>query len=101
MNELVYAAHLRRSAIETARRIRTGGLAEETRSWGTLKAAILEELDDCPKPASEIAARFGKDNSSVSAVLNRLEQQGHAVRSGMTRGRNGQAIITWLGRSLV
>lgn len=100
MNEIEYAGLLRKSAMETARRMRTGGLAEESRSWGTLKAAILEELDDCPKPVREIAESIGKDQQIVGNTLRRLEAEGLAARAGTTRGANGTTVPTWIGRAL-
>ncbi|PQV56383.1 MarR family protein [Defluviimonas denitrificans] len=97
MNEIEYAGLLRKSAMETARRMRKGGPGGEVRIWGSLKADILEELTGRPKSAAEIASHLGKDTSSVSSTLLRLEQEGLAVRSGTAIGGNGKAVTAWAG----
>lgn len=94
--EEVYARLLRRSAAETARRIMAGALVEETRSWGRLRAAVLDVLDAEPRTVADIAAHLGKGPGSIVSVLRRLEVDGLAARAGKVRNPFGQPVTAWV-----
>lgn len=95
LDEAAYARALRRSAAETARRMMDGMLAEDTRNYGRLRAAVLEALDDCPATVERLAARTGKSKGSVICTLRRLEVQGLARRAGKVAGPGRQPVTTW------
>ncbi|WP_413874141.1 helix-turn-helix domain-containing protein [Albidovulum sp.] len=96
LDEAAYARMLRRSADATARRLIAGEIVEETRSRGSLKAAVLEALGDCPRTVECLAARTGKSKANVICSLRRLEAQGFARRAGKVSGAARQPVTTWV-----
>lgn len=96
VDEVAYAAALRRSARETVRRFQEGDFAEERRIWGSLQAAVRGELDTTPKTVEAISCRVGKGKGNVICALRRLEECGKAARSGTTRNARGQPVTLWI-----
>lgn len=92
----VYARLLRRSAAATARRMMDGGIVEETRNWGRLRAAVIDFLDAEPRTVADIAAHLGKGPGSIVSVLRRLEVDGLAARAGKVRNPFGQPVTAWV-----
>jgi predicted Rossmann fold nucleotide-binding protein DprA/Smf involved in DNA uptake len=96
IDEAAYARALRRCSAETARRLLEGEIAEETRNWGSLKAKVLDELDQHPVTVEAIAVRLGKSKGNVICSLRRLEAQGRARRAGKVIGPGRQPVTTWV-----
>ncbi len=96
LDEATYARLLRRSAAATARRCVAGEIVEETRSWGSLKAAVLEALDDRPRTVEQLASLTGKSKGNVICSLRRLERDGLARRAGKVAGPGRQPVTTWV-----
>lgn len=97
VDEVAYAAALRRSARETARRWRlAGGPVRGNR--GGLTEGVLDVLGQWPVTAVMIAERLGRPVTDIPVVLRRLEERGLAARAGrLPRNEQNQPVTLWWG----
>ena len=97
VDEVAYAAALRRSARETARRWRlAGGPVRGNR--GGLTEGVLDVLGQWPVTAVMIAERLGRPVTDIPVVLRRLKERGLAARAGAARNEQNQPVTLWVGR---
>lgn len=95
IDEDAYRRLLMDSAAETAARSGKQMMTDETRTWGRLRTAVLDELGRQPATAPEIGASLGRGTCAIISVLNRLRADGLVARMGTAVAPDGRRLNVW------